>query len=132
MADEAAHRAVSFGEAPALFFRNYATFEGRSSRGAAWWWLLICVLIAAGLSVIDIGLLGAQGGVRPLSALFALATVIPNVALGMRRLHDIDKSGWWLLFALVPIGGLIVLIILFALPGTRAENRFGPDIEAGR
>ena len=133
MAADAAHREVDFGESGALFFKNYANFKGRSSRGAYWWWFLISVLLSVALTLIDTTIFGTRPeefGV--LGGLFTLATVIPNIALGVRRLHDTDKSGWWLLLALVPIAGGIILIVMFCQPGARAENSYGPDVEAGR
>jgi uncharacterized membrane protein YhaH (DUF805 family) len=133
MAEGAEHRDVRIAEAAPLFFKNYANFEGRSSRGAYWWWLLIALLAYAGLWSIDATLLGAQRtGIYVMAALFAVATLLPQVAISVRRLHDIDLSAWWLLFVLVPVGGALLLLVLFALPGKRVENRFGADIEAGR
>ncbi len=133
MADGAAHRDVSFGEAASLAFKNYSNFDGRSSRGAFWWWFLICTLISAGLATIDVGVLGAeQSGYYTLAMLFALGILTPTIALGVRRLHDIDRSCWWMLFFLVPFGGLVILFAFFTLPGKRADTRFGPDVEAGR
>jgi uncharacterized membrane protein YhaH (DUF805 family) len=132
MTTGAEHRVVSFGEAPQLFLKNYAKFTGRSSRGAFWWWILINLIVVVVLNFVD-GALGTQPGqVGLLGGLWALATLVPGIALGMRRMHDIDKSGWWLLLGIVPLVGL-VLIWFAAQPGVRATNKFGDaDVEAGR
>ncbi len=129
----AAHRDVKFAEAPALFFKNYVKFEGRSSRGAYWWFFLANVIVSFVLGFID-GTLGLYaGGVGTLGGLWTLAILIPSIAIGMRRLHDIDKSGWWLLIAFIPLVGVIWLIVLFCQPGKRADTQFGgPDVGAGR
>jgi uncharacterized membrane protein YhaH (DUF805 family) len=63
--------------------------------------------------------------------LFGLAVLIPSIAVGARRLHDTDRSGWWLLIALIPFIGAIVLLVFFVLPGTQGTNRFGPDPYGG-
>lgn len=123
----AAHRQVGFVESVKLFFRNYVNFKDRSSRGAYWWLVLAYLIAAIVLSLID-----AMIGFSLLSNLLTLATIIPNIALSVRRLHDIDKSGWWVLIGLIPLVGWIVLIVWACRPGQRAPNRFGEDAEAGR
>ena len=129
----AAHRAVSFQEAIPLFFKNYTNFTGRSSRGAYWWWFLANLLISFVLGFIDGLLFGvSEMGIGILSGLFALATIIPSIAIGFRRLHDVDKTAWWLLIALIPLVGAIVLIWFTVQPGTPGGNKFGSDTEAGR
>jgi uncharacterized membrane protein YhaH (DUF805 family) len=65
--------------------------------------------------------------VLPLNTLSGLALLLPNLAVAVRRLHDTDRSGWWLLIALLPLIGLIVLIVFFCIRGTPGPNRFGPD-----
>jgi uncharacterized membrane protein YhaH (DUF805 family) len=125
------HRAVQFMEAGPLAFKNFANFQGRSSRGAYWWFILADILISFVLGFVDGLLFGARGTFGILSGLWTLATIIPSLSLGFRRMHDVDKSAWWLLIGLVPILGL-VLIYFAAQPGTRATNNFGPDTEAGR
>jgi uncharacterized membrane protein YhaH (DUF805 family) len=129
-------RNVGFGEAPNLFFKNYANFQGRSSRGAFWWWVLVSLIAGFVLGFID-GMINPSLAmsavpIGPVSGIFLLATLIPNIALGMRRLHDTDKSGWWLLISLIPFVGAIVLIVFYILPGTAGDNKFGANVEAGR
>ena len=86
------------------------------------WWLLL-TNIAAG--IVDALLFGG-GDVQVLSALWSLAMLLPSLAAGARRLHDIDKSGWWLLLCLIPILGALVLIYWFIQPSQHGTNRFGP------
>lgn len=126
---ELPHRAVDVQEAVRLFIRNALVFEGRSSRGAFWWPVLGLVVAGFVASTIDrVVFLGL-----PLLGLaFALVTFVPGLALMVRRLHDIGKSGWWAIAALVPFAGAAVLIWFAAQPGEAEANEFGADIEAGR
>ncbi len=130
-----AGRMVGFGEAFPLFLKNYAAFNGRSSRGAYWWSSLVYILISVVIVIVDLMLFSSvtaslQGN-GPVSILFGLATLVPSLAIGVRRLHDVGKSGWWLLITLT-IVGILLLLYWYVQPGQRAENKFGPDKEAGR
>ncbi len=112
--------------------RRYADFNGRSRRKEYWSYTLLIIAAVIGLSLIE-GVLGMSGMVAgvygPLTTLLLLGTLVPSLAAGVRRLHDQDKSGWWMLLGLVPLAGL-VLLVFFLLEGTRGENRFGPDPKA--
>lgn len=125
----AAHREVGFVQSIQLFFKNYADFQGRSSRGAYWWLFLANILASVITNVVDAGL-AASIGLPVVGLIFSLVTLIPGVALGVRRLHDVGRSGWWLLIAFTVIG-ILLLIYWYVQPGQRQENRFGPDVEAG-
>lgn len=105
--------------------KKYAVFSGRAHRTEYWYFFLINLLISIGLAIIDgmIGL-GLLGG------LYALLTIIPSFAVGARRLHDTDRSGWWLLIGFVPLLGIIILLIIFTFPGTPGTNRYGPPPKA--
>ena len=110
--------------------RRYAEFSGRSQRKEYWMFFLFQIIVVVVLGIIEgaLGLTGmVAGAYGPLTALFWLAVLIPGIAVGIRRLHDTDRSGWWLLLAFVPIVGAIVLIVFFVTDGTRGPNRFGPD-----
>jgi uncharacterized membrane protein YhaH (DUF805 family) len=102
---------------------NYANFTGRARRSEYWWYILFSMIASLVLGLIDQAVIGA--GV--LQGIFGLATFIPGIAVGVRRLHDRDMSGWWLLIVLAPLIGWAILIYLFATPGTAGENRFGPE-----
>lgn len=123
-----AHRQVSFQEALSLVFKNYANFQGRSSRGAYWWWFLWYMLIIFVVAFLG-GLLGQFG--MAILGLVYLAVILPTLAVSVRRLHDIGKSGWWLLISLIPFAGLLILYWT-CQPGQDGSNAFGPDVEAGR
>ena len=107
--------------------RKYALFEGRAHRTEFWMFILVNLIISIVLGVIDaiIGTYGTGGGL--LQGIYGLAVLIPSLAVGARRLHDIDKSGWWLLLGLIPIVGIIILIIWFAKEGDPGSNQHGPN-----
>jgi uncharacterized membrane protein YhaH (DUF805 family) len=114
--------------------RRYADFSGRSRRKEFWMFFLGMVIVYAVLILLfgRLGIAGeGDGGGALLSAIvllvFALGILIPSVAVQVRRFHDQDKSGWFVLLNLIPyLGGLIVLVFMF-IEGTKGPNRFGPD-----
>ena len=107
--------------------KKYAVFSGRAHRKEYWFFFLVNVLIALALGVID-GLIGISGDANQsvLVSLYWLAVLVPSIAVGVRRLHDTGRSGWWMLLGLVPIVGLVLLVFL-ALDGERGPNAYGPD-----
>lgn len=111
--------------------KNYVGFSGRARRKEYWMFTLFSVIVSIVLMLID-GAIGSmnEGGFGLLSGLYSLAVLLPSLAVSFRRLHDIDKSAWWLLIALVPFIGAIVLLVFAVMEGTRGENRFGPDPKA--
>jgi uncharacterized membrane protein YhaH (DUF805 family) len=116
---------MNFTEAVTSGFQNYANFSGRNQRSAFWYWVLFCVIAAIVLGLVDSAIFG--DGTPVLSGLFSLATLIPYLAVGARRLHDTDRSGWWQLLLFIPLIGIIVLIVWWASRGTPGPNRFGPN-----
>lgn len=124
------HRNVGFVEALQLGFRNYFLFSGRSSRGALWFWVLATVIISIVLSAIDSILFGSEN-FGLLEIIWNLVTFIPGIAIGARRLHDVNRSGWWQVIGITVIG-LLVLIYWFVKPGQAQTNDYGPDVEAGK
>jgi uncharacterized membrane protein YhaH (DUF805 family) len=123
--------------------KQYVDFSGRARRREYWMFVLVNVVIVIALSVIDT-LLGT-GGFRAtagggsfyaanslglLSGLYTLAVLLPSIAVTVRRLHDTDRSGWWILLGFIPIIGGIILLVFYVLEGTRGPNRFGPDPKA--
>jgi uncharacterized membrane protein YhaH (DUF805 family) len=104
-------------------WKNYFTFTGRARRKAYWMFVLFNIIAAIVASIID-NVLGT-GGV--IGGLYSLAVLIPGIALGVRRLHDIGKSGWWLLIALVPLIGFIVLIVFACTDSQPGDNEYGPN-----
>jgi uncharacterized membrane protein YhaH (DUF805 family) len=112
---------------------KYATFSGRAARPEYWWWVLATIILYIILGVIDGALVAPMMGYesfapdagQPLSLLASLALLLPNLAVAVRRLHDTDRSGWWVLISIIPIIGTLVLIYFLVLRGTEGSNRFG-------
>ncbi len=111
---------MNLGQAIQSGFQKYANGSGRASRSEYWYWLLFSTLIQVAADLVT----GAQS---MLSIVVTLALLLPSVAVGIRRLHDIDRLGWFMLLWLIPIIGWIVLIYWACGKGTTGENRFGPD-----
>lgn len=114
---------MSIMEAVQSVFSNYANFNGRARRSEYWWFCLANFVIALILSTLGrkISLFGFVSG------LYSLAVLIPAIAVGVRRLHDIGKSGWWLFISLVPVIGSIILIVSMAKDSEPGENQYGPN-----
>ena len=104
---------------------HYADFEGRATRQQFWMFVLVSIIISVVISILE----GAFGTMF-LGVLFSLAILLPNLAIGARRLHDTGMSGWWQLVVLVPFIGWIILIILFARKGEAGPNKYGAHPEA--
>lgn len=104
---------MTFGESISTCFAKYATFDGRAARSEYWWWILFCFLASSAANVMS----------ENLSALFALGILLPSLAVGARRLHDTDRSGWWLLLNLIPFIGWLILIF-WAVQEAQEPNRF--------
>lgn len=109
-------------------FKPYANFNGRSHRPAFWFFTLFNWLIYICLSVFD-NLANLGPFVPGLALLYSLATLIPALAISVRRLHDIGQSGWFCLLALIPVLGWIALLILFCMPSNPGDNKYGPPCE---
>jgi uncharacterized membrane protein YhaH (DUF805 family) len=120
-------------EAVQTVLRKYAVFSGRASRSEYWWWILFVVIVSIVSQIIDGAVvapaLGFQafeeGAGQPLSVLVSLALLLPGLGVAVRRLHDIDRSGWWFLLILVPIVGFLILLYWFVQPGTKGDNQYG-------
>jgi len=110
-------------------FKKYATFSGRAQRAEYWYFILFYLLLSIGFAIIDsiTGTLDPETGIGLLSGLFSLAAFIPSVAVGVRRLHDTGRSGWWWLIGFIPLIGTIVLIIFFVQDSVPHENAYGPN-----
>lgn len=114
-------------------FGKYATFSGRASRSEFWWFVAFLLLLFITLSIVDgaivAPMLGAEpfdeNAGQPLQMLAALAVFVPTLALDVRRLHDIDRSGWWYLVGFVPFVGTLILLYWFVQPSTEGSNQFG-------
>lgn len=102
--------------------RQYADFDGRARRKEYWMFVLFNFLLSIGVSAIDYML-----GTSFLGMIYSLAVLVPSIAVGVRRLHDIGKSGWMLLVGLIPLVGVIWLLVLFASEGHIGPNQYGED-----
>lgn len=109
--------------------KKYADFSGRASRSEYWYFALLIFSANIILTLVDVftGTYNAKAGFGLLDGLFMFATIIPNISVNVRRLHDIDKSGLWMFILLIPIVGPIWLIILCCIKGTEGTNRFEED-----
>lgn len=107
--------------------KNYVGFEGRARRKEYWMFALFNLIISIVLGIIDGLMASSPESLGVLGLLYSLAVLLPSLAVSVRRLHDIGRSGWWLLIVLVPLIGAIVLLVFAVTEGTRGSNRFGPD-----
>ena len=117
-----------------LPLKRYAEFTGRSRRKEYWMFVLLSIGIYIVASILDriAGMNGMIAGTYgPITALVALGLLVPSLAVSIRRLHDSDRSGWWLLLGLVPMVGEIIVLVFMVLEGTRGANRFGADPKGG-
>jgi uncharacterized membrane protein YhaH (DUF805 family) len=115
---------MGFVEAISSCFNNYVGFEGRAPRSEYWFWVLFVVIVSAVLRGVGHVL---SGGVF-LSGIFDLVVFLPGLAVAVRRMHDVDKSGWFLLVGFIPVIGWLVLLYFAVQPGTPGPNRFGPPV----
>lgn len=107
--------------------KNYATFSGRARRKEYWMFFLISALISIVLTLLDIllGTYSVEYEAGLFSGLYSLLILIPSIAVVVRRLHDTDRSGWWILISLIPLIGVIVLFVFICLDSQPGTNRFG-------
>lgn len=101
-------------------FKKFVDFKGRAKRSEFWYFQLFCVLLSLCLSFIN----------EDMASLAMLVTFLPNIAVTARRLHDIDRSGWWMLIAFVPIVGILLLLFWAAQEGNSGSNQYGAPTSA--
>jgi len=111
--------------------KKYVEFSGRARRQEYWMFFLISFIVSVVLSGIDraIGTSNSSGS-GLLQGIYGLAVLLPTLGVNARRLHDTNRSGWWMLLWLIPILGWIPIIIFLAQDGTPADNKYGPDPKA--
>ena len=117
---------MSFSEAVKSGFDHYVKFDGRADRPAFWWWFLFTILAAIAAEIVD-----AIIGTHFIYLIVALALILPNLSVAIRRLHDTDRTGWWILIGLIPIVGFIVLLIFYLQDGDDGPNKYGPPMGEG-
>lgn len=136
---------MSFMDSIKTCLGKYATFSGRAQRSEFWWFMLFLLIAQIVLGQID-GMIfepkelvnmtsTMQEGYnfdfsyqpQPITGIFMLAMLLPNLGVSVRRLHDTGRSGWWLLIGLIPLIGIILLIVWFATKGNEGDNDHGAD-----
>jgi uncharacterized membrane protein YhaH (DUF805 family) len=125
---------MSFSVAVRSFWSHYATFTGRSRRSEYWLVQLFLVLTNIAVAVIDLILMDgdvdrfiANGGGGIVGLVWIVVTIVPALAVLVRRLHDIGRSGWWALIGFVPIVGAIVVLVFTVSDSALGENKYGPS-----
>ena len=108
---------------------QYAGFSGRARRSEYWWFALFSFVLSFVAAILDsaLGTSLGSGSTGVIGLIVTLALLLPSLAVGVRRLHDTDRSGWWLLIGLVGLVWFIVLLVFFVQDGTRGSNRYGAD-----
>lgn len=130
---------MTFTESVRTVLAKYATFDGRAARSEYWWFALFVLLASIPLAFIDQMIVAPGLGYESfkestpqfVSWLFSLAMFLPSIAVAVRRMHDLGKSGWWVLIVLIPILGVLIMIYWFVQRGTEGANDYGPDPLAG-
>jgi uncharacterized membrane protein YhaH (DUF805 family) len=109
--------------------KKYAVFSGRARRKEFWMFVLFNIIFSIVATLLDrvLGTRVGEMGNGWISILYSLAVLIPSLAVAVRRLHDIGKSGWWLLISLIPLIGAIWLLILYIKDGQPGDNQYGPN-----
>ena len=112
--------------------QNYANFNGRARRKEYWFFVLFNVIFAVVAMILDnvLGIASEELGYGPIYVLYALAELVPGIAVSVRRMHDIGKSGWYFLLGLIPCVGGIILLVFDLTPGDAYANEYGPDPKA--
>ena len=109
--------------------KKYAVFNGRARRKEYWYFFLFNIIISIVLAVIDgvTGSLSPEAGMGLLGTIYTLAVLVPGIAVSVRRLHDTERSGWWLLIALIPLIGAIVLLVFMVQDSKPGQNQYGAN-----
>jgi uncharacterized membrane protein YhaH (DUF805 family) len=118
---------MGFFEAVGTGFKKSFDFQGRATRPEYWWFALFVFSILCISFFLD-GMLGSEiDSTGPVELVVIIVVLLPNLAVTIRRLHDIDRTGWWIFLNIIPYVGFIILSIFCALRGTDGPNRFGED-----
>lgn len=117
--------------------KQYADFNGRARRKEYWMYALFLIIFFIIAAILDnllgttFKMYGQSLGYGYIYLLLALATLIPSIAVGVRRLHDTNKTGWYILLGFIPFIGAIILLVFYIQKGTQGENQYGPDPKGG-
>ena len=128
---------MNFGTALKSFWSNYTNFKGRARRSEYWFIQLFLLATNIAVAVIDLALMNgdverfiANGGGGIVGLIWILATIVPALAVLIRRLHDTNRSGWWALIGLVPLAGAIVLLVFTVEDSNKGVNKYGASPKA--
>ena len=120
---------MTFQKSVETCFKKYFVFDGRAKRSEFWWFALFCFIVGIVTAIVDVMILGySPESYGPINIIFSVITFLPGIAVGARRLHDINRSGWWQLIILTVIG-IILLIIWWATVGQNKKNIHGSAIK---
>ena len=108
-----------------VVLERYAKFDGRAGRAEYWWFVLANIIVA----IILLALASVSNLFFVLYFVWAIAIIVPSIAVGIRRLHDTDKTGWFLLLPIIPLVGWIILIVLMVMASDPGPNKFGATTE---
>lgn len=130
---------MTFAQSVKTVLSKYATFMGRAARSEYWWFALFIFLVSVPLAAVDQLLVSPALGFESfdenspqiVSGLFSLAMLLPSISVAVRRMHDLNKSGWWVLIILVPLIGFLFMLYWFVQRGTEGANDYGSDPLAG-
>lgn len=121
---------LSFGQAvDTAVKKKYATFTGRARRSEYWFYVLFTFIVYVVAMILD-SILGLSVGDSPYGVIYGLcclALILPGLAVAIRRLHDIGRSGWWLLIGIIPLIGAIVLLVFVCMDSQPQDNKYGPS-----
>ena len=117
---------MNFGQAIKSGFSHYVTFSGRAARSEYWYWTLFVVLLTIAAQIIDHAIFDEPESTGLVQPLVSLVLFLPGLAVAARRLHDLDRTAWWLLIVLTVIG-ILLLLYWDCLKGTSGPNQYGPD-----
>jgi uncharacterized membrane protein YhaH (DUF805 family) len=112
---------MSFSEAVSTVFSKYAVFSGRAGRPEFWWFVLFNLIASLILGVVDHAIFGRE----VLGAIYSIGVILPGLAVSVRRLHDIGRSGWWLLIGMIPVVGILVLLFWYIKEAPPGTNQYG-------
>jgi uncharacterized membrane protein YhaH (DUF805 family) len=107
--------------------KKYAVFHGRAARPEYWWFTLIDLIVAVFVAFVAAVVVASSGAAQAIADLYNLAVLLPTIGVTIRRLHDTDHRGWWMLIGAIPVIGWIWIIVLLASEGNAGPNRYGPD-----
>jgi uncharacterized membrane protein YhaH (DUF805 family) len=107
--------------------KNYAVFDGRARRAEYWYFALFSTIFSSILVLIDMAIGFGGEGYGLLSGIYGIAVLVPSIAVTVRRLHDTDRTGWWILIVFVPLVGLIGLLVFMIFDSDEGANQYGEN-----